>query len=1769
MVETITLRTYLDELDEMMKHDSPTSVVRHCQYILSHFPQNVETYRLLGQALLRKGQHEGNLEHVREAVEVFQRVLSVLPADISAHRGLSEAYQELNESERAIWHLERAFEQSPGDAELQESLRDHYVKRGGNDAPEKVQLTRTALARQYINGQLYDQALVELRRALQQLPQRIDIQVILAQTLWDSQHPVEAGEVAVQVLKRLPNCLPAHRIMAQLWLSYQRPSDAQRFLDRLAALDPYAAAGILQPAGAVADSNTLPRFDYDAYAQSTLTSETPDWVQSLGDPDSAGPSMEDAVRLGGTASFEDTGPDRIDTEALFGGGDLAATPELETDSGLFVGDMEEATGDAESWLPTDFDDATEPNLADEHTVADFEAGTMDDLSTGWDSDVDAADRFDVDSGLPDWDMSGAGDLAEQDDVTGGSAPDGGIMPGLDELYGTLPADTEAPAEAGDVPEWLMGGGQAEDISGLFDSEAPLEGDVSDSASDDPEADWLTEAAAFSDENDDSQPHGQPDQYRFGETTAEHPGADAAADDWLSGGGVDDLSALLGAVSDPEETAQAEDVPAWLSADEDNSQAFGLGGDAGPDESQYEFTERDFPETDDSLLTDPMDSERDLPQPDLADLFGDAGDDSDEPDWMHDLAGSMDRDALPDTSETASADFDALFAGVDETQGTESDVALDESTVTGEEALDLFDADSDTSIDALFDGLQSEEAAVNREPGLPMPAIDELTDSDTLGDFDSLFAGMGDASDVSDSDEEIEAEEGAIPDNDFSGVAAEDETLSEDAEDWFTPLQADDDTTTPEARIAPDDENESVEAERLLSQLHDSDADASVDDVEQADFATGEELDESVLSSGFTDLLHGSQRTEVAGRAAEDEPDELADLTPPDWIKATEDEVTLHDEVVSDLGQTQLEEPPPIADSDVVSDSDVEDDWLLLSATDTAERIASDEEREFEEAPETAADMVDDDSFGQLGADLEPDSAVDDSTVSDLDLERLRQASMPPEDLDFDELMSSDQTVLSQSVEQPSQSLDAMSDEAPLWMTEPDYDFFAPTEGAFDSFSPADDAAMALQPDAIEPTGESALAPDSDDVPGQGSNDLLDIIGGMSADETGESASGAMPAADLMDSGVDDEPDWMQPFDDSEATDTFSTHATENGSLRLDADDEDWLSTFVKPDDLADADVVLPVDAAPEEQPSSSAEPVMSFADDDWLADVQDLDIEDVTPEHIDDSPVEDEFSISLPGEDEHDRMEEVQIETPDEAATFDEPEEPVQRTPTSVLEHLRAAQAAADAADESLDETLDDALVLEQEDTVTDAPEDGDPAWLVDMGVAAVSDDDHATQPNTADVDLEDSFDDSYDPFEGGSLEQVPGYHAGRETGILQPDETPDWMAAFTGENLPEDSEADEAAWNMAPRDLDTWRDETDSAVGDFAVDADREAVQMTGTPDAQGDAPVSDLDRDEVLFDNESLGLDDLESIAPDEVNSEVEISAQVDVPQPDGLTGDDSEGSVDDDGVMPDWLVAITSSAGAEELDFDEFDESAETYQAESGLLQPGEQPDWLAEFGGVSEDEVTEAAAVDSADDSPITELDALFAAEQVEVSEDTSEDAADNTDAGSDSADPMQIFEPTSTEAELLSETEEMSEPAQETLAEPLFSDQLEASEMDNLFDTGDLLDSDADEDAAFVADSLVAFEEDFALVTDLAHTNVNKSVSEDSELMAELDDNEDSELLDDEDVPDDFSFGDLVPAWLRRPKETDMSASVQVPPSNASEPPEWLRDVSEDDDDESD
>ena len=125
----------------------------------------------------------------------------------------------------------------PSNDVIQTELRRLYSRRDGVE-PERIGLTRGALARMYAQGELYTQAIAELRALLKELPDRVDLQILLAEVLWRDEQRNDASSMAEQVLDKLPHCLTANLLLGEIWLKGGFADEGETHLRRAQSLDP-------------------------------------------------------------------------------------------------------------------------------------------------------------------------------------------------------------------------------------------------------------------------------------------------------------------------------------------------------------------------------------------------------------------------------------------------------------------------------------------------------------------------------------------------------------------------------------------------------------------------------------------------------------------------------------------------------------------------------------------------------------------------------------------------------------------------------------------------------------------------------------------------------------------------------------------------------------------------------------------------------------------------------------------------------------------------------------------------------------------------------------------------------------------------------------------------------------------------------------------------------------------------------------------------------------------------------------------------------------------------------------------------------------------------------------------------------------------------------------------------------------------------------------------------------------------------------------------
>ena len=259
MMAQISLRDYDQMVQDKLKTGQAEEAIEDCRYILAHFPKHVDTYRLLGRALLEGGYFD-------EAADTYERVLSSVPDDSASHVAMSVLREEQGDLEGALWHMERAFELEPSNSAVQGELQRLYRTRNGV-APEKLYLNKGALVRIHTRDGQYEQAVQEIRQLLEEDPSRLDLEVVLARTYYLMGDKQRAIEVSQSIVEKSPYCFEANRILAELLPATAEPQKAQDALQRLLALDPYASLGHL-----AGEEVTLPSLG--EAEEPTATSET-------------------------------------------------------------------------------------------------------------------------------------------------------------------------------------------------------------------------------------------------------------------------------------------------------------------------------------------------------------------------------------------------------------------------------------------------------------------------------------------------------------------------------------------------------------------------------------------------------------------------------------------------------------------------------------------------------------------------------------------------------------------------------------------------------------------------------------------------------------------------------------------------------------------------------------------------------------------------------------------------------------------------------------------------------------------------------------------------------------------------------------------------------------------------------------------------------------------------------------------------------------------------------------------------------------------------------------------------------------------------------------------------------------------------------------------------------------------------------------------------------------------------------------------------------
>ncbi len=274
-MSNVALRVYSREIETMIEGGQLDEAVAHCQHILKTFPMYVEIYRLLGKSFLEARRYT-------DAADIFQRTIMAVPDDFVAHVGMSIIRDDEGKLDDAIWHMERAFEVQPANTAIQNELRRLYGRRDGKEPP-RIRLSRDALANMYAQGELYTQAISEIRAVLAEDTNRPDLQVMLARAYFRSGQKIEAADVSANLLKKYNYCVDALRILVDVLPESSQTENIQVYRQRLQLLDPYSAfvSGSVFVTDMVPDGSVnLEHLDYVASA--VPVQQEPKWASTLG-----------------------------------------------------------------------------------------------------------------------------------------------------------------------------------------------------------------------------------------------------------------------------------------------------------------------------------------------------------------------------------------------------------------------------------------------------------------------------------------------------------------------------------------------------------------------------------------------------------------------------------------------------------------------------------------------------------------------------------------------------------------------------------------------------------------------------------------------------------------------------------------------------------------------------------------------------------------------------------------------------------------------------------------------------------------------------------------------------------------------------------------------------------------------------------------------------------------------------------------------------------------------------------------------------------------------------------------------------------------------------------------------------------------------------------------------------------------------------------------------------------------------------------------------
>ncbi|HZC05379.1 MAG TPA: tetratricopeptide repeat protein [Ktedonobacterales bacterium] len=203
------------------------SALAHCQDIFARYPRALAVQRVLGEIYLA-------LRKPREALGALDRALAGDPEDARACCARAIIHQMHGDPAAALSWYRRACDARPDDPSLRVTYREMATRLGR----PAYQPTRVGLARLYMRGAHFTHAIREWETLIAENSDLLEAQVGLVETLWRIERTHDAEDWARRVLMNAPSAVKPLLIVGVITRDTNRATEAARYLQRAAELDP-------------------------------------------------------------------------------------------------------------------------------------------------------------------------------------------------------------------------------------------------------------------------------------------------------------------------------------------------------------------------------------------------------------------------------------------------------------------------------------------------------------------------------------------------------------------------------------------------------------------------------------------------------------------------------------------------------------------------------------------------------------------------------------------------------------------------------------------------------------------------------------------------------------------------------------------------------------------------------------------------------------------------------------------------------------------------------------------------------------------------------------------------------------------------------------------------------------------------------------------------------------------------------------------------------------------------------------------------------------------------------------------------------------------------------------------------------------------------------------------------------------------------------------------------------------------------------------------